>query len=171
MNFFRLILLLFLFASSPAKALESDADQPIYIESNSAFYDEKTGKSIYTGDVIFKQGTLHIKADKIEAFTVKGELEKAIAYGNPVQFRQIPKPGKEEIRGTSKRAEYYVDRDTIVLIGDAVVHQGDNTYASDWIEYDQIKGTIKAGEKTSDTKRVKIILHPKNGDKNDKSKP
>ena len=171
MNFFRLILLLFLFASSSAKALESDADQPIYIESNSAFYDEKTGKSVYTGDVIFKQGTLHIKADKIEAFTVKGELEKAIAYGNPVQFRQIPKPGKEEIRGTSKRAEYYVDRDTIVLIGDAVVHQGDNTYASDWIEYDQIKGTIKAGEKTSDTKRVKIILHPKNGDKNDKSKP
>ncbi len=142
-------------------ALEEDSEQPVYIEANSAYYDKKTDQSTYTGKVILIQGSLHLNADKLVAYSPGGKVDKVIAYGNPVRFRQQPKPDAEEMRGESKQAEYYLERKYIVLIGDAVVWQGKNEYASDRIEYDQIKDIVKAGEASSDTKRVKIILHPK----------
>ncbi len=153
----------------PATALEDDSEQPVYIEANTAFYDKKTDRSTYTGDVVLIQGSLHLKSDKLVAYSPGGRVEKVIAYGDPVRFRQTPKPGEEEIHGTSKQAEYYVDQDLIILIDNAIVHQGQNEYASDRIEYDQINDVIKAGEASSDTKRVKIILHPKTEEPSDSS--
>lgn len=142
-------------------ALEEDSEQPVYIEANSAYYDKKTDQSTYTGKVVLIQGSLHLNADKLVAYSPGGKVEKVIAYGNPVRFWQKPKPDAEEMRGQSKQAEYYMERKYIVLIGDAVVWQGKNEYASDRIEYDQVNDIVKAGEASSDTKRVKIILHPK----------
>ncbi len=152
--------LLLLAMSGAARALESDSEKPVYIEANSAFYDEKTDQSTYTGKVVLIQGSLRVESDKLIAYSPGGEVKKVVAMGNPVRFWQKPEPD-EEIHGTAKKAEYYLDREVIVLIGNAVVWQNGNKYASDRIEYDQIKGTIKAGEPTSDTKRVKIILKPK----------
>lgn len=148
-------------SASSVLALEEDSEQPVYIEANSAYYDKKTDQSTYTGKVILIQGSLHLNADKLVAYSPGGKVDKVIAYGNPVRFRQKPKPDAEEMRGESKQAEYYMERKYIVLIGDAVVWQGKNEYASDRIEYDQINDIVKAGEASSDTKRVKIILHPK----------
>ncbi len=145
-------------------ALEGDSEQPVYIEANSAYYDEKADRSTYSGNVVLVQGSLKVKSDKMVAYSPDGKVEKVVAYGNPVRFWQKPKPDDEEIHGTSKQAEYYIDKEVIILIGDAVVWQGENKYASERIEYDQVNGTIKAGEAKSDTKRVKIILHPKKAD-------
>ncbi len=146
---------------TPLQALEDDSEKPIYIEANSAFYDEKTDRSTYTGNVVLIQGSLKVLSDKMVAYLPNGEVEKVIFYGNPVRFWQQPKPNDEEIHGTSKRAEYYLDKEVIILIDDAVVWHGTNQYTSDRIEYDQKTGVIKAGEAKSDTKRVKIILNPK----------
>lgn len=156
----RLLLCLALLAPNLAPALEDDSEKPVYIEANSAHYDEKTDTSTYTGKVILIQGSLRVEADKLVAYSPGGEVQKVIAYGKPVRFWRKPKPN-EEIHGTAKKAEYYLDKELIVLIGDAVVWQDGNKYASDRIEYDQIKGLIRAGEPTSDTKRVKILLKPK----------
>nr|BAL53523.1 hypothetical conserved protein [uncultured Gammaproteobacteria bacterium] len=144
-----------------AFGLEEDSAQPVYIEANSAYYDKKIDQSTYTGNVVLVQGSLHLQADKLVAYSPGGKVEKVVAYGNPVRFRQQPKPGAEEIRGQSKQAEYYMEKKYIVLIGEAVVWQGKNEYTSDRIEYDQINDIVKAGEASSDAKRVKIILHPK----------
>lgn len=159
-----LSLLFVLAAGGPALSLESDSEKPVYIEANSAFYDEKADQSTYTGKVILIQGSLRVEADKLVAYSPEGEVKKVVAFGNPVRFWQKPEPD-EEIHGTAKKAEYYLDREVIVLTGKAVVWQNGNKYASDRIEYDQIKGIIKAGEPTSDTKRVKIILKPKKDEK------
>jgi len=147
--------------ATPLWALEEDSEKPIYIEANSAFYDEKSDRSTYTGNVVLIQGSLKVLSDKMAAYLPNGEVEKVIFYGNPVRFWQKPKPDEEEIHGTSKRAEYYLDKEVIVLIDDAVVFHGTNKYTSDRIEYNQKTGVIKAGEAKSDTKRVKIILNPK----------
>ncbi len=157
----RLLLCLALFLPLPSPALEGDSEKPVYIEANSAHYDEKTDTSTYTGKVILIQGSLRVESDKMVAYSPGGEVKKVVAYGNPVRFWQKPKPDEEEIHGTSKKAEYYLDKDLIVLIGNAVVWQDGNKYASDRIEYDQANGLIRAGEPTSDTKRVKILLKPK----------
>ncbi len=156
-----LLILMLIAVATPLQALEEDSEKPIYIEANSAFYDEKSDRSTYTGNVVLIQGSLKVLSDKMVAYLPNGEVEKVIFYGNPVRFWQKPKPDEEEIHGTSKRAEYYLDKEVIVLIDDAVVFHGTNKYTSDRIEYNQKTGVIKAGEARSDTKRVKIILNPK----------
>ncbi len=165
-----LLFLALILPATPLLALEDDSEKPIYIEANSAFYDEKTHRSTYTGKVVLIQGSLKVLSDKMVAYLPHGEVEKVIFYGNPVRFWQKPKPDEEEIHGTSKRAEYYLDKEVIVLIDDAVVWHGTNKYTSERIEYDQATGVIKAGEARSDTKRVKIILNPKKSGSGNKSK-
>jgi lipopolysaccharide export system protein LptA len=49
----------------------------------------------------------------------------------------------------------------LILINEATVWQGNATYKSDLIEYDSKRSIVKAGEKSSDAKRVHVLLQPK----------
>ncbi len=147
--------------SVSAFALESDARQPITIDSNQATYDEKKAVSIYTGNVILVQGSLRVKSDKLIVYLQGGDVRKLVASGKPARFRQIPAPGKDEIKGKALTAEYYPDKELLILLKDAVVWQGNNTYTSEIIKYDSKNAIVKAGEQSSDSKRVRVILQPK----------
>lgn len=147
--------------NSVAIALESDADQPIYIDSNSAIYDDKTGVSIYTGKVVASQGSMELYSDKLVVYLKNGVVDKLVGTGVPARFKQTPSEGKEDIKGKSLTLEYYPEQALLVLIKEAVVIQGANTYASDLIKYNNITSVVMAGEKSSDTKRVRVILQPK----------
>lgn len=147
---------------SPALlALESDADQPITIDSNTATYDDKTQVSVYTGEVVSVQGSIRVNSDQLTVYFVNGEVDKLLFTGNPAHFKQTPEQGKEDIIGESLIGEYYPKKNLLVMKKNAVVHQGNGTYASDFIEYDIKTSLVKAGEKSSDAKRVHVILKPK----------
>ncbi len=154
-------LILFIIHDPLAFALKSDRDQPITIDSNTATYDENKEVSIYTGNVDLVQGTLRVKSDKLVVYLRNGRVEKMVATGKPARFRQIPSEGKEEMRGKSLKAEYYPNKELLILIDDAIVWQGNNTYASEIIKYDSKNAIVRAGEKATDTKRVRVILNPK----------
>lgn len=152
--------------SANAWSLDTDAQQPIYIESDAATYDEKKGESVYTGNVQVTQGSMRMNSDRLvilmsETTTKKKELNKMIATGNPVRFKQKPSADKDEIRGKSLRAEYYGSDGKLILLEKAKIVQGKNTYTSDRIEYDTRNSIVKAGAKDSNTKRVHVTLHPK----------
>lgn len=147
--------------SSLAWGLESDADQPIYIDSNSATYDDKKQISVYTGNVITKQGSLRVDSDKLEVFLKNGIIEKLIATGEPAKFEQLPAQGKELIKGEALIGEYYPNENLLILKKEAVVWQGGNKSASELIRYDSKNALIKAGEKSSDAKRVHSVFIPK----------
>ena len=147
--------------TSAAFALESDAEQPITIDSNSATYDDRKEVSTYTGNVIAIQGSMKLNSDKLVVFLKDGEVQKLVATGKPARFKQRPSEKEDEIRGKSMKAEYYPDRALLVLIDDAVVWQDRNTYASDIIKYDSKNALVKAGEQSSETKRVRVTLKPK----------
>lgn len=159
------ILLFFVLVSglfgSAAFALESDSEQPITIDSNSATYDDRKEVSTYTGNVIAIQGSMKLNSDKLVVFLKNGEVQKLVATGKPARFKQKPSEKEDEIRGKSMKAEYYPDRALLVLIDDAVVWQDRNTYASDIIKYDSKNALVKAGEQSSETKRVRVTLKPK----------
>ncbi len=142
-------------------ALQSDSDQPVYIASNTASYDDKKGISIYTGDVVTDQGSLHIESDKLVVYLKNGDIEKMIFTGKPAKFRQLPGVGKEEIHGEGLTGEYYPVKNKLILIEEAVVIQGNNRSASRLIIYDSKNSLIKAGEKSSDSKRVHSVFKPK----------
>ena len=146
--------------SLSAYALESDADQPIVIDSNTATYDDTTATSTYIGNVISIQGSIHVNSDKLVVYFVDGDAEKLVFTGNKAKFKQTPSEGGEDITGEALTGEFYPKKNLLILINDATVWQGTGTYSSNLIEYDTKTSLVKAGEKSSDTKRVHVILKP-----------
>jgi lipopolysaccharide export system protein LptA len=142
-------------------ALETDPDQPINIDSNTATYDDATATSTYTGNVISVQGSIRVTSDKLVVYFVNGDAEKLVFTGNKAKFKQTPSPGAEDITGESLIGEYYPKQNLLVLINEATVWHGNGTYSSERIEYNSKTSTVKAGDKTSDAKRVHVTLKPK----------
>jgi lipopolysaccharide export system protein LptA len=156
--------------SSISLALESDADQPITIDSNSAIYDEKNSLSTYYGNVISVQGSLRVKSSKLVAHLRDGDVDKLVWTGKPARFKQTPEGDKEEINGNALTLKYYPDKALFVLIKDAVVIQGTSTYKSDLIKYDTRNSVVRAGDRNTDNKRVRVILKPKKKNKQQQQK-
>jgi lipopolysaccharide export system protein LptA len=147
--------------SFPSAGLDSDSDQPIYVEANTATYDENTGETVYTGDVQATQGSLVVNSDQMTVYQKDGTTEKVIAIGKPVRLKQTPEGGGDDLNGTSQRAEYYPETGILILLDKAVVTQGSMLTESDRIEYDSAKGLAKAGSPTSGSKRVHVTIQPK----------
>jgi len=148
-------------ASPSATGLASDAEQPITIEANTATYDESAAVSVYTGNVISVQGSIRVNSEKLVVHLKEGEPEKLVFTGTPARFKQTPDGGGEEIVGEASTGEYYPQKNLLVLKGGAVVRQGNGIYSSEYIEYDIKNSLVRAGEKSSDSKRVHVILKPK----------
>jgi lipopolysaccharide export system protein LptA len=144
-------------------ALESDKDQPINIDSNTATYDDKTQTSIYTGNVISVQGSMRVESDKLVVYFKDGEADKLVFTGNKAHFKQTAKSGdkNKDITGEALTGEYYPKKHLLILIKEGVVLQGAGTYTSDYIEYDTQTSIVKAGEAASDSKRVHVTIQPK----------
>jgi lipopolysaccharide export system protein LptA len=142
-------------------ALESDSDQPITIDSNTATYDDATSTSIYTGNVVSIQGSIRVNSDKLVVYFINGDVDKLVFTGKRAKFKQTPSPGEADIIGEALTGEYYPKKNLLVLIDEATVWQGNATYSSKLIEYDSKHSLVRAGEKSSDSKRVHVILKPK----------
>lgn len=152
-------------AYSPASlSLENDNQQPIYIDSDTAEYDEKTSISTYTGNVIYSQGSLVVHSDVMTFYMKDGQITKITVTGKPAKFKQTPGEGKEDINGHSLIGEYYPATAKLFLIKEAVVWQGGNKSSSDLIIYDTKNSVIKAGDTTTGSKRVRTVFEPKNKD-------
>lgn len=153
------------FFSTGAFALETDKDQPINIDSNTATYDDASATSIYTGNVVSIQGSLRVESDKLVVYFKDGDAEKLVFTGKKAKFKQTPKEGDEDITGEALTGEYYPKKNLLVLIDEATVWQGNGTYSSNLIEYDSRNSVVKAGETSSDAKRVHVTLQPKSKEK------
>ena len=81
-----------------------------------------------------------------------------IAEGKPVHFEQQSDEGP--VKGQSRRAEYEVNTENLVLIGDAVVVQNKDTMRSDRIVYDRVHSVVKAGAAAQGKQRVQITIQP-----------
>ncbi len=156
-----LLMALFSFA---AMALESDSKQPIYIDSNTATYNDRAQTSVYTGNVVTVQGTLKVWSDKLVVYLNNGEIKKLVATGKPARFEQIPSEGAEKITGRALIGEYYPAKNLLILKKQAEVWQGEHKTASELIRYDSRNSLVMAGEKSSDSKRVHSVFKPRNAE-------
>lgn len=145
-------------------ALESDAEQPIYIDSNTAVYDDKAQTSTYIGEVVTIQGSLRVDSDKLVVYLKDGEIVKMVATGNKAKFEQLPEKGKEKIKGEALIGEYYPNKNLLVLKKEAVVWQGGVKQASDLIRYDSKSALVMAGDKSSGSVRVHSVYTPQKKD-------
>ena len=155
--------LVLLLAVLPATAwgLASDRDQPIHIEADSASLDEKTGISVYKGNVLLHQGTLKLHAETMTVHSSGDKVSKIVLTGNPATFVQRPDDNDVDLHAESGQMEYYATDERIILLEAARVWQVDGKeFRSDKIIYDISSNRINAGGSATGD-RVHIILQPK----------
>jgi lipopolysaccharide export system protein LptA len=158
----RRLLLISLLLPSAAFALASDQQLPLSVQADKADINHKSGIGVYSGNVLVDQGTSHLQAASAETFTGKNnELKKAIAKGlkdQQAQFRTVTDPSKPELKATADQIEIYPTKNKIVLVGNAQVTQGTDTFSAPRIEYDTKEQHVVTT--SSETGRTTIVIHP-----------
>ena len=167
------VVLFCLLGSLPAFSLATDKDQPIEVEADEAELDDKNDVSIYRGNVIVRQGSIHMTGDVMTVYSKGGdELDYIIIEGDPATYRQLPDNSTVHDQASARRMEYYELKNLVVLIDDARVKQETSTLVGERIEYNTELSRVKAwgqaeGEKAAQTpssekkSRVKLILKKK----------
>jgi lipopolysaccharide export system protein LptA len=140
-------------------ALSGDRDQPMHLEADSVSIDESTGVSLYQGNVTITQGSLKLWADKLWVYRKAGKTDKITSQGAPTRFRQMS-DDQVEIRGQALRAEFYVERDEMLLFDNAVLEQGSDQFRSDRIIYNRASSQVKAGGSADGNGRVQVTIVP-----------
>lgn len=151
--------------TSSAIALSSDIKQPVKIDADSVTFNKSKGYAVYEGNVSIQQGTLKIKAAKIEIFAPDNGIDRIVAKGSPVSFQQKMDDGKLAV-GKANNVQYKVKAKQMSLSGNASLSQDKDTFSSPSIVYSIATGELKAGGKSADsskkTGRVKAIFYPTN---------
>lgn len=160
----RILPLLALLLPAALPALESDRNQPVQIEADGVDINEGTGVSVYKGNVVLVQGTIHINADQVTVTRKSEKKDFLVAEGNPVTFEQQPDDKKSIVKGRAKRTEYDTGSELLTLIGEAKLVQGEDSFASERIVYDRAKAVVKAGAAAQGSGRVKITIQPQDKD-------
>ncbi len=138
--------------------LTSDSSQPINIEADRATLNEKTGNSVYEGNVSLQQGTLVLQGSKMEVQLDGNTIETLVLTGDPATYRQRPDGKESDQHAEAGRIEFYAKEDRIILLENARVWQSsDKELRSDRIVFDLKSNTVNAGSnKPGD--RVHITL-------------
>ncbi len=167
MKLYKISTLLFLCLSTPSWALSNDTEQPIYIDSDNQELDIQKNIVTFTGNVILRQGSIDIRADKVVITRPNGQdgQETIDAYGKPATFHQIMDDGKP-IDGASLKMRYETAIDFLKMTDEAILIQEGSEIQGNVITYkiDEQRLVAESGKK----KRVTTILQPKNINNNKK---
>jgi lipopolysaccharide export system protein LptA len=144
-----------------AQALPEDSRQPIRITTDEAVRDEKTGRTVYRGNVELVQGTIRITADRITFYRIEIEGEKIVAEGTPARMQQQPKPDSALMHAHGDVIEYYRGEERVHLRQNAQVEQDGSTVRGDRIDYFINQQLVKAAADESDpSRRIEVIIPP-----------
>jgi lipopolysaccharide export system protein LptA len=127
-----------------AAALPEDRSQPIQLEASRGQMDQKTGVSVYEGNVVITQGSMRLTADTATIYVKDNNFQRMEAIGRPSQPALQADADKPEIQGTSKRVEY----DVLGAQGGheryVRVVQGQDVFTGERVEYDLKDDVIRA---------------------------
>lgn len=163
-----------------ARAETADRSKPMVIESDdqqSATVDLKAKLTVISGNVVITQGTLQIKADRVEFRENPPGRYQANARGSagkPATFRQKRDRVDEVVEAEAERVEYDGAAEKVRFIGHAklrVVRPGGPPDEADAavITYDQRSDTIvfegsSAAASGPATGRARLVFIPRQAD-------
>lgn len=143
-----------------AAALPSDRSQPVAVEADRVELDQRANRSIYTGQVRIRQGTMVLTGEQVvaEHDSKGGAIRQVTAQGSPATYEQVLKPGDPPVHARARRMIYNAQQQTLHLIGDAFVSQDTNTMAGNDILYNLATNHMVA--QGSENKRIRIQFLP-----------
>lgn len=111
----------------PAQAERADRDKPLVIEADQPGTVDLARKVVvFAGNVVLTQGTLRIRAQRLELRELPGGQREASAVGSdavPADFREKRDGLNEFVEGRARRIEYDSRSDVLQLIGGAQVRR------------------------------------------------
>jgi len=153
-----------------ANALPEDQQQPIHITADSAVQENNT--VTYRGHVVVVQGSRRIEADQMVVYHNAGKLQRIVATGNPVRFREQPEAGGSVITGSGATLIYYHTDQRIELLQNALVDRDNSTVKGSRIEYLLPSKTVRAeGANTNQKGQVEMVLQPGQVEKKPQQQP
>ena len=156
----------------PCHALSTDPQQPVQIEADFAELDDEEHTTVYVGNVVVDQGSMHMTGDRLRVnFTENKDMKDAYLEGRPATFKQTP-DHDDDVHGQALKIEYHAEQSLLNLIEKARVTQGERLFEGHRINYDTKKSIItarsaRAGQANKDqypkdgSDRVRIIIPPK----------
>jgi len=163
----RLLLSILLLLCIPASYAErADREKPIHIDADQVVVDDARQISTFVGKVVFTQGTMVIRGDKIVVVQDKEGFKLGTAYGRTASFRQKREGLNEYVEGYAERIEYDTRADTVDFFVQARVRRSQDEVRGAHITYNSKTEIFQADSKSASSddstpKRVHAVLHPK----------
>jgi lipopolysaccharide export system protein LptA len=159
---------LLLLSVSAAQAEQADRTKPVNLEADSVTVDDLHKISIYVGNVSLLQGTMLMRADRMEVHQDAEGFSKAVAFGNPVYFRQKRDNVDEYIEGYASRIDMDTKLNTVLLTGNAILKKGADELRGNTMsyntetEYFEVKNDPNAAKTPgASPSRVHAVIRPK----------
>lgn len=139
-------LLAALAAGAPAMAFAEAADKgkPITFSADGAEVNYETGTGVLKGNVIITQGTITIRADRIDFKQNADNSLSATATGKPIAFRQKRDGMDAYDEGWALRAVYDGSKEQLELFDNAILKRGTDEIRSNYISYNSATELFKA---------------------------
>jgi lipopolysaccharide export system protein LptA len=164
-------------AGAPALAEKADRSKPLTMESDQpCTVDLAKQLSVCRGNVVIAQGTLQLRAERIEIRETPDGYRSAVAIGTaaqPAQYRQKRDSGQNEfVEGMAERIEFDGKADTLKFSGHASVRRLRGATVADEIQGSQITWdnnaelfSVQGGAATAANPggRVRAVLAPREG--------
>jgi lipopolysaccharide export system protein LptA len=144
-----------------AFALPDDSEKNMHILANSTLLNYKSGFNTYEGDVKIDQGETRLTADRLTTQSnPQHKMEEVIAYGvgKLAHYWTTPRKGDQVFHAKAKVIKFYPIKSTVVLQGDVIVTQGDNSFSGPEIIYNIKDQTVLSP--VNKKGRSTIIIEP-----------
>jgi lipopolysaccharide export system protein LptA len=158
---FRTVLLVILgsLLATQCIALPDDRQQPISIESDYAERNEKTGRTVYRGNVVISQGSVLIEADQITLHVENNKISRIECTGTPASYQQKPALEAATMIARADRIDYLPATNKLALKQNAILSRDGTIIKGDSIDYDIDKQTWKAkGDNQGQQKRIQLVI-------------
>lgn len=160
--------------ATPAHAERADRNKPLVMEADRpGILDYQRQVLVFNGNAVVTQGTMVLRAERIELRERPDGYREAIAIGangKPASWRQRRDGVDETVEGSADRIEYDGRADTLRFVGNGAVRRLRGSTVSDEITGSTIVwdnttevfkvegGTTSAANPTG---RVRVILSPR----------
>ncbi|MET4000165.1 lipopolysaccharide transport periplasmic protein LptA [Marinobacterium sp. MBR-109] len=163
-----LLTALLLTLSTSVQALPEDRNQPINVSADRASMNERTGITVYTGDVEIIQGSMEIRGERVELHrAADGSIDRIISTGKPAEFQQQPSAEQPLTKAYGDKMDYRVKQQEITITENARVDQAKDTFTGERIVYNMERALVNAfGSDRKGGERVKMVIQPKPAEAN-----
>lgn len=148
-----------LLLTTSAAGLESDRQQPLDLKAANSDGSFGDGVTVLSGGVEIRQGTLHVRADRMSIEKLDGKIRMITLTGTPATLEQeIQDQGR--VHAEARTVTYRVDEGLVNLTGDADVTHPQYQISGDSLDYDLDRQHFRGTGSDAGEGRIRIRMDP-----------